>query len=453
MSSSASSSSNQPILKELQLSGWRQFEDVTLRFHPKMTILTGQNGAGKTTILNLIAPHFGWSIPMATVPSVVGRVVSYVTGVWQRVFGRAKQSDGAAVGRLTYSNDITADILVPEDASKVSTYRVKYSFEQPLQGLYVPSHRPLFLPSDVHVETTSSPWDRRHAFDAYVERFRPQWTGAMPQYLQGFEAATPLTMLKQVLLTLPEGSVTEDEAFSFRAFEAKLSKILPPSLRFESLERAGCEVVLNTSTGEFSLDAVSGGIAAVIDISWQIFLYPNTGPFVVLIDEPENHLHPEMQRTILPQLVEAFPQAQFIVTTHAPMVVTSMKDSAVYALIYEEPYGSVESGYEEPQPALIVGSPQHPWLRVHAIEQREFSRAGTADDTLRRILGLDYTMPKWAAAQLHQSAQIIVENAASPDSLLKVKHDLSTSGLGEYMSEVLEMADRGLNEPPPTAYA
>lgn len=47
---------------------------------------------------------------------------------------------------------------------------------------------------------------------------------------------------------------------------------------------------------------------------------PLSGPGVVLIDEIEQHLHPQWQRAILPALGAAFPRLQFIVTTHSPVV-------------------------------------------------------------------------------------------------------------------------------------
>ncbi|WP_419836937.1 AAA family ATPase [Streptomyces brasiliscabiei] len=49
-------------------------------------------------------------------------------------------------------------------------------------------------------------------------------------------------------------------------------------------------------------------------------------------DEPENHLHPSMQRTLVPTLLAAFPNVRFIVATHSPFVVTSTREAYVYAL-------------------------------------------------------------------------------------------------------------------------
>ena len=56
--------------------------------------------------------------------------------------------------------------------------------------------------------------------------------------------------------------------------------------------------------------------------------------FIVTLDEPENHLHPEMQQQFLPSFLQAFPQAQFVVGTHSPLIVNSEPNSNVYMLDY-----------------------------------------------------------------------------------------------------------------------
>lgn len=63
---------------------------------------------------------------------------------------------------------------------------------------------------------------------------------------------------------------------------------------------------------------------------------PLSPQITVLIDEPETHLHPRWQRTVLPSLFKAInswnnrskayrPVIQFIVATHAPLVMASME--------------------------------------------------------------------------------------------------------------------------------
>ena len=49
------------MFKRLKISDWRQFSNVDISFHPHLTVLTGANGAGKTTILNLLSQSTGWN--------------------------------------------------------------------------------------------------------------------------------------------------------------------------------------------------------------------------------------------------------------------------------------------------------------------------------------------------------------------------------------------------------
>lgn len=53
---------------------------------------------------------------------------------------------------------------------------------------------------------------------------------------------------------------------------------------------------------------------------------------IVLIDEIEQHLHPKWQRTLFPRLREKFPNIQFIVATHSPLVASANPDVDVCLL-------------------------------------------------------------------------------------------------------------------------
>jgi predicted ATP-binding protein involved in virulence len=48
-------------------------------------------------------------------------------------------------------------------------------------------------------------------------------------------------------------------------------------------------------------------------------------PGIVLIDEVDMHLHPQWQQAVLESLKHAFPLIQFIVTTHSPQVLTTVR--------------------------------------------------------------------------------------------------------------------------------
>lgn len=69
-------------------------------------------------------------------------------------------------------------------------------------------------------------------------------------------------------------------------------------------------------------------------------------PGVVMIDEICQHLHPRWQRTIVKKLRSLFPNIQFIMTTHSPVVVLGASDDAIfYRVIRENGNTSVSEPY------------------------------------------------------------------------------------------------------------
>lgn len=59
-------------------------------------------------------------------------------------------------------------------------------------------------------------------------------------------------------------------------------------------------------------------------------------PGIVLIDEPETHLHLEMQYEIMPLLTNIFPNIQFIIATHSPAVISSIKNALIFDITTKE---------------------------------------------------------------------------------------------------------------------
>ena len=59
---------------------------------------------------------------------------------------------------------------------------------------------------------------------------------------------------------------------------------------------------------------------------------PLAEPAIVLVDEIDLHLHPKWQRQIMSFLTERFPNTQFIVTAHSPLVVQASQDANIVLL-------------------------------------------------------------------------------------------------------------------------
>jgi AAA domain, putative AbiEii toxin, Type IV TA system len=207
----------------------------------------------------------------------------------------------------------------------------------------------------------------------------------------------------------------------YEEFQDVLRLVLPPALGFQKLAVRMPEVVLVTRSGSFSLDAVSGGVAAIVDLAWQLFMFaPRETAFVVTIDEPENHLHPELQRTLLPSLLQTFPSAQFVVATHSPFIVGAVPDSNVYALTYDSD------------------------KRVVSHLLQDVDRSGSSNDILRDVLGLESTVPVWVQRYLEDVLREIDGPDVTPESLQRLRNRLAEVGLQRYWAtSLVSVADRG----------
>ncbi len=105
--------------------------------------------------------------------------------------------------------------------------------------------------------------------------------------------------------------------------------------------------------GEMIADDLSDGFRSILsmvaDLAYRMVrLNPQLGekaitntPGVVLIDEIDMHLHPLWQQTVLLDMQRAFPQIQFIVTTHSPQVISSVPPESVRVLVWGRSFEGV----------------------------------------------------------------------------------------------------------------
>ncbi|MDZ5604169.1 AAA family ATPase [Pseudomonas sp. RP23018S] len=90
--------------------------------------------------------------------------------------------------------------------------------------------------------------------------------------------------------------------------------------------------ILQLSQGEKSLMALVGDIARRLSILNPGLNNPLQGHGVVLVDEIDMHLHPKWQRGVVEQLTRTFPNCQFVLTTHSPLVISDSPNMLVFSL-------------------------------------------------------------------------------------------------------------------------
>lgn len=410
------------MFKRLTLQGWRQFRAVDINFHPQLTVLTGANGAGKTTLLNLISRHFGWGSSFISTPlrRRESPGVLYSADLWafgDHSFGNAPDPARLKIGSIEYAEG-EASISVPQ-GNVGWNYDLQVNGQKRVEGLHIPSHRATYSYQQVQ-NIPTVPRRRNEVFNQYLNLIRTRFGGGHTQW-------SPQYYMKETLIALAtfgygNQAVEADpeSARIFEEFQEVLRRMLPPKLGFKKLAVRIPEVVLETNSGNFSIDALSGGAAAVIDLAWQVFMYqPDGSQFVVSLDEPENHLHPELQRRVLADLVAAFPTVQFVVATHSPFIVGSVPDSNVYVLDYDDTN------------------------RVTSTRLDTVNRAGSANEILRDVLGLEYTLPVWVENRLQSIVDKYSERNFTEETLAELRGEMNSLGLGRHTPQAIsKLAER-----------
>lgn len=152
----------------------------------------------------------------------------------------------------------------------------------------------------------------------------------------------------------------EDSQFQdhgLKAVREAIGKVFP---EYSELKVSRRPLALTMKKGEekFKINQLSDGekcyISLVCDIARRLAIAnpdPNQDPLcgagIVMIDEIELHLHPKWQQSVLSKLVNTFPNCQFFITSHSP-IVASDAAGRVFAIrdgeiVEQQTYGKLSA--------------------------------------------------------------------------------------------------------------
>ncbi|HTS12266.1 MAG TPA: AAA family ATPase [Candidatus Limnocylindrales bacterium] len=308
-------------LLSLELRGVGPSPSLTFNPSERLTIVTGDNGLGKTFLLEC---------------------------AWWSLTGRWADPEQPAFPRLDAPRG-EASITFAITGKKRQTQQIVIKYDWDAQEWGSPKGRPT-LPGLVvyaRVDGSFAVWDPiRHGPNQPVQEG--------PRSLLLFSR-------KQVLDGLPgkiEGLLRDwvkwqhdPEPAVFDTFKSVLAKLSPPDMSplvpAKAIRMANDPREIPTLShpyGGVPFTQESAGIKRIATIAYLLVWAWNEHQIaarlvkrepqekmVVLVDEMEAHLHPKWQRAILPALLEVTTllshdvESQLIVTTHSPMVLASVE--------------------------------------------------------------------------------------------------------------------------------
>lgn len=326
-------------LKRAVIENYRAISRLELHLHPQMNVFFGGNAEGKTSVLSAIATGFG----------AVQRLLPAITSVnflerdrrgeqpirveleacdgtkWERTLGGPRRA-----GRLDDLRKRLEPLLTAEEDEKPSK-------ELPLAVFYdtdrvVPERpqritKPRDFPRFEALEGALSP---RPNFRTFFEWFagREHEEGNEQKRRRSFDFHLPAM-----------------EAIR-RAVQALVPGVSDPTVMFHPVRFTVSAAFDGDGTAELEIDQLSGGnrvlLAVVADLARRMVQAnphlddPLQSEAVVLIDEVDLHLHPSWQQRILPDLMQTFPNAQFLVSTHSPQVLTTVDGDHILQLARED---------------------------------------------------------------------------------------------------------------------
>ena len=301
--------------------------------HAGWTVLLGDNGTGKTTVLECLTAAHKFTTEMFGPPRGLGGDSAATADH----FEERKQ--------IPWGSRFFADDVLRRTGSSAQPFLLAEmacdSYPQDVKDQ---------LPADDNLEKTVVEWSGGDRFEygplqvafqesfsvvAYAATRSPGTIGGGSSALGSrFVLKVPSDWLRN--LDYSAAKTGRDSRFARRLKLASdtIVEVLPGvcDLRFTEpgLDGAPPRVEFNTPDGWVPLDRTAYGYQTlfvwVLDLVARLFEhYPDSDapleePAVVLVDEIELHLHPSWQRDVLRFLDKTFPNVQFVVTTHSPLV-------------------------------------------------------------------------------------------------------------------------------------
>lgn len=349
----------------VEIKNFRCFAHLQLDFHPRLTVLVAPNGGGKTAILDLLAIALKLFVDtLHTKQSSSGfehkdvRLGLQADHTMTPMLPVAFSAKGHFAGKsLAWSRQLKS--YLPKSKTTIAEAgdlkKVAQDLFDRLVLLYNPdAQNPPVLPL-IGYYGTGRLWGPHRLSERRIKQ-----NTRLDIRINGYEDC--LTSLSRYKFF-----VDWFERFSREAQKEKAGNDASPHKPLEKLEavRTSVDQALNGSGwkslewdftndtivawhkdhGRLPIDSLSDGIRNMIGLVADIAhravrlnphlrtLAARESPGIVLIDEVDMHLHPKWQQVVLPSLLDTFPAVQFIVTTHSPQVLTTLRKENIRVLI------------------------------------------------------------------------------------------------------------------------
>jgi predicted ATP-dependent endonuclease of OLD family len=346
-------------IKELTLENIKGFEKINLKFSNKKEpvhwiTLLGENGGGKSTVLQalglllagpenvnkLLPVPYGW-VRTEGMPGKM-TIIIHQGEKDPGTFGQKRETKSFSYTFFVTGSEKTiirtrtfTEPTIIENPDKRLSWLKENALSSKSKGWFAAGYgafRRLTRESRVIIPTITS--QERH--NNFTTQFKED------EALSSFEQW--MVYLDYRIAKGEKDSKKQAQKQLSIAVEA-INKILPEGVAFNSVSEDG-KIMFDVKGVKVSTIGLSDGYRSILalmgDLIWRMLDHfpdsdnPLLEEGVVLIDELDIHLHPVWQRKIAMLLREQFPNIQFIVATHSPMITAGAgPDAQTYRFVFD----------------------------------------------------------------------------------------------------------------------
>ena len=354
-------------IKQLRLKSFRGISNLTLEFDPQLNILFGNNGLGKSSILDCNAVFLAY---------LMGKIRDFHSfeGSMPPAFTERDISNGCSETQTEIDISVSG---MPKDLNLALVLTRKKFISDGYDPLEFDKNTTIAMANPTHYDNRSNLADGETFHEFVYAQLRANSMASLPLAvyyssnrsvrdinLESSENRT-VNQLTANYQAIVAGKINFKDLFVWfrntedleneewrngnrdyrdRGLESVRNAITSIMSGFTDLQvkrsrmemtlkKQGQELIINQlSDGEKNLLAMVGDLARRLAIANPEMEKPEQGSGVVLIDEIELHLHPKWQRMVIPALLRTFPNCQFIITTHSPQVLGEVKYGKIYRL-------------------------------------------------------------------------------------------------------------------------
>lgn len=351
-------------IKQLELKNFRCFKNILTDLHPKMNVMVGINGTGKTAILEAIRVF-------------VGAVFCELDKVENKISSPSIADDDVRLHNLERQYSVKIEGKVEIDKELLSTPSIEWDRTLERYGgktKFIKGKEIKNLSKSIQAiiregKDIAVPIIAYYSTDRYKKEKRNTGLEADGSRLRGYynalDSTTNIWFFLNIIKTETLWELQENKQSVILSMVRKIITNCVPDCKELKYDVKQDKLIITQTNGEkvpfTSLsDGVRNVLSMVMELALRCYLLnpalgedaPLKTPGVVLIDEIDLHLHPEWQLHILNDLTTVFGQIQFIVSTHAPMVLSSLKEGEIFSIADRKVYNFPNQYMRRPEQIL-----------------------------------------------------------------------------------------------------